>query len=223
VVSAVQPAEALAVIEQESRKMNAPLIIAPPVRIKSASPTGQMFEMEGRDYFIRAIGRHQPQNAALAIKAAQVLGIGETAIQKGLKDAVLRCRAQFVPGEPDILLDGAHNAAAARALGTVLDDYFADRKKVLLFACMKDKDYSPMIKTLAPYFRDVIVTSVGMEREADPAELCAQFGVLSACSIQTDTKLAFEQARTIAKDNGAMLVVCGSFYLAGLIEPLVVK
>ncbi len=220
VVSADQPAEAIAVIERESRSLNAPLTVVPRVRIVSASPQGQAFELEGREYAIRMIGRHQPQNAALAAKAAQLLGIGEDATRQGLKDAALKCRAQFVPGQPDILLDGAHNAAAARALCAVLGDYFVDREKVLLFACMKDKDYAPMIKALAPYFYEVIVTTVGMEREADPEALCEQFRRHTACDVNRNTLSAFAQAKTAALDKGAMLVVCGSFYLAGMLEPL---
>ncbi len=223
VVSAAQPQEAMSVIESESRSLNAPLTVVPPVRIVSASPQGQTFELEGKEYFINMIGRHQPQNAALAVKAAQALGIGDEAIKQGLGDTALKCRAQFVPGAPDILLDGAHNAAAARALCAVLDDYFADRRKTLLFACMKDKDYAPMIEALAPYFDEVTVTSIGMEREADADALCAQFRQYTACRIDRDSLSAFAQAKAAAQERGAMLVVCGSFYLAGLIEPLTRK
>lgn len=223
VISAAQPDEAMAVIQAESRRMNAPLTVTPRVDIVSASVNGQTFELEGREYAIRAIGCHQPDNAALAVKAAQTLGINDGAIRKGLNAAVLRCRTQYVPGEPDILLDGAHNAAAAQALCASLDGHFADRKKVLLFACMKDKDYTPMIRTLAPYFSHVIVTSVGMEREANPTLLCEQFGAYTSCTVQPDTLAALEQAKAAARHSGAMLVVCGSFYLAGLIEPLTVS
>ncbi len=220
VVSAVQPQEAMAVIERESRELNAPLTVVPPVSILSASVQGQTFELEGKAYMIRMIGSHQPQNAAIAVKAAQALGIGDEAIRQGLKDAMLKCRAQFVPGKPDILLDGAHNAAAARALCAVLDDYFADREKVLLFACMQDKDYAPMIRALAPYFNEVIVTGVGMEREAEPDVLCAIFRQYTNCRVNKDTLSAFVQAKTAAEEKGAMLVVCGSFYLAGMLEPI---
>ena len=222
VVSAVQPEEAMAVIARESRFLNAPLTVTPAVRIISASPNGQSFELEDRDYAIRMIGQHQPQNAVMAIKAAQILGIGDDAIKQGLYEAQLKCRAQFVPGEPDILLDGAHNAAAAKALCAVLDDYFADKRKTLLFACMKDKDYAPMIEALAPYFDEVIVTSVGMEREADADALCARFRY-TTCRVDKDTLSAFAQAKVAAKEKDEMLVVCGSFYLAGLIEPLTRK
>ncbi len=222
VVSALQPPEAMAVIERESAKMDAPLTVVPPIRIVSASSEGQTFVLEGCEYAIRMIGRHQPQNAAIAIEAAQELGIGEAAIQKGLKNARLKCRAQIVPGEPDVLLDGAHNAAAARALCAVMDDYFADRPKVLLFACMKDKDYAPMVEVLAPYFGEVFVTGVGMAREAEPDVLNALFRKTTACHAVADTKAAFEQAKDAATKANAMLVVCGSFYLTGMIEPLTV-
>ena len=223
VVSAAQPDEVMTVIENESRSLNAPLTVVLPVRILSASPQGQTFELEGKEYFINMIGRHQPQNAALAVKAAQALGIGEDAIKQGLGDTALKARAQFVPGTPDILLDGAHNYAAACALCDVMDDYFEDRAKVLLFACMKDKDYTPMIDVLAPYFDEVTVTRVGMEREANPLRLKAQFDAYTKCTVQSDAVMAFAQAKAAAKEKDEMLVVCGSFYLAGLIEPLTRK
>ncbi len=223
VISADQPDEAMTVIQVESRKMNAALTVAPCVDIVSASVAGQTFLLEDKEYAIRAIGHHQPDNAALAVKVAQTLGISDHAIRKGLNAAVLRCRTQFIPGKTDILIDGAHNAAAAQALCASMDDYFADRKKVLLFACMKDKDYSPMIRALAPYFSQVIVTSVAMEREASPDLLCEQFSAYTQCTVQPDTLTAFKQAKAAARDAGAMLVVCGSFYLAGLIEPLAVN
>jgi folylpolyglutamate synthase/dihydropteroate synthase len=80
-----------------------------------------------------------------------------------------------------------------------------------------------MIRTLAPHFSQVIVTRAGLEREEDPETLREQFGAYTRCTAQPDTFAAFEQAKTDAKDAGAMLVVCGSFYLAGRIEPLVVN
>ncbi len=220
VISAVQPKEAMAVIRSESLKMGAPLFTAPPVRILSESVTGQTFELEGCRYDIRAIGRHQPDNAALAAKAAQVLGIGREAVSQGLKNAALKCRAQYVPGKPDILLDGAHNFDAAAALCGVLDGYFPHRDKILLFACMKDKDYLPMIRLLAPRFVEVTVTGLPMERAEDPSRLRAHFAAYTRCAVRENAADAFEQAKDAAKKSGAMLVVCGSFYLAGLIEPL---
>lgn len=221
VVSAAQPPGAMAVIERESRRLNAPLTVAPPARILSASVSGQTFELEGRSYFIRAMGSHQPQNAALAVKAAQLLGFSCDAAARGLADAALRCRAQLAAGEPDILLDGAHNEAAVIALCGVLDGYFAGRKKVLLFACMKDKDYAPMIDRLAPYFDEAFVTALPVERAEDPKALCARFGAAVRCAAHNDALTAFAAAKAAAKGTGALLVVCGSFYLAGLVEPWV--
>ncbi len=223
VISAVQQAEAMTVIDAESRRMGASLTVAPSVRIREASAQGQRFEMNGQDYFIRTIGRHQPQNAALAILAAQTLGIGENAIQEGLKNTVLRCRTQLVPGEPDILLDGAHNAASVSALCDVLGDYFADREKVLLFTCMQDKDFSPMISELAPFFSQAFITSVSLERGADPNALSVLFNQHMQSRVQPDPMRAFEEAKAVARQKGALLVICGSFYLAGLIEPLTVS
>src|SRR5690606_14393186 len=120
----------------------------------------------GRQYHIRGIGEMQPEAAALAALAAREMGFDEEAIREGLARAVLPCRTQYIPGIPDMLLDGAHNGPAVAALCRTLDRCFSDRKKVLLFACMQDKDYVDMAAQLAPRFGRAIVTSVDAVRGA---------------------------------------------------------
>ena len=116
------------------------------------------------------------------------MGFGEDAIREGLARTVLPCRTQYIPGLPDMLLDGAHNGPAVAALCRTLDRYFADRNKVLLFACMKDKDYADMAAQLAPRFDRVFVTKVDPVRGA-PAESWRSVWLAHRCSIEDDPQL----------------------------------
>src|ERR1044071_4485993 len=74
-------------------------------------------------------GRHQAENAAAAIEAAEVLGelgytISRESIIKGLRDVSWPGRLEFIEDRPSLLLDGAHNPAGARALRAYLDDFW---------------------------------------------------------------------------------------------------
>lgn len=217
VVSARQLPEAEMVIRNACEQKGCALFFADDVKVLSASLSGQIFESCGRQYHIRGIGEMQPEAAALAALAAREMGFGDDAIRDGLARAVMPCRTQYIPGSPDMLLDGAHNGPAVAALCHTLERYFADRRKVLLFACMQDKDYAEMAAQLAPRFERVFVTGVDPERGASTETLAALFDLHTVCTTEDDPELAYATAVKTACESDALLVVCGSFYLAGMV------
>ncbi len=221
VVTARQLPEAGLLIRKTCGRKGCALFVADDVKVLEASLTGQTFETGGQRYHIRGIGERQPEAAALAALTARELGFDEETIRAGLARTVIPCRTQYIAGEPEMLLDGAHNEPAVGSLCRTLDKYFADRKKVLLFACMQDKDSAAMAKQLAHRFEHVVVTSVDTERGAEISMLQALFGRHTDCIAETDVHIAFEQARSLALADSGLLVVCGSFYLAGLLRDIV--
>jgi dihydrofolate synthase/folylpolyglutamate synthase len=186
----------------------------------SASLEGQTFELDGSQYHINGIGEKQPEAAVLAAIASRVIGISDFAIRAGLNRAVIPCRTQYIVGSPDLLLDGAHNGPAVAILCRTLDRYFSDRKKVLLFACMKDKDYADMADQLALRFEQVVVTNIDSLRGADVAVLSGLFRRNANCIANIEPFSAFANAKEIARKTDSLLVVCGSFYLAGKIHSI---
>lgn len=220
VVSARQMPEAEAVIRADAERKRALVYFLPEIKVLAASLEGQVFEANGRQYHIRGIGEMQPEVAALAALAARTMGVGEDAIQAGLAHTVIPCRTQYIPGKPHLLLDGAHNGPAVASLCRTLERYFPSRKKVLLFACMKDKDYADMAAQLAPRFERVIVTNVDAERGADIMVLEELFRRHSSCEAINEPLSAYENAKETARINDSLLVVCGSFYLAGKIHSM---
>lgn len=223
VICAMQHPDVMQIIKQHCKNAGAQLITAPPVNILSHSLFGQTFKSGLNTYKINAPGEHQALNAVLAVCAAQCLEINGDAIIIGLEKAQLKCRTQYIRGVPDILIDGAHNAAAVEALIKVLDAYFEGRDKVLLFACMADKDYTTMTDKLARLFSRVFVTQVDAKRGADAKVLQELFAKHTACEAIGSPDNAFCAAKEAAVSSGALLVAAGSFYLAGKLLPLVSK
>lgn len=217
VVSAMQHQEVVKVIYGHCREKNAPLKFVRPVEVISSTPEGQMFMFDGREYAVNSIGASQPQNAALAVLAARELCIEESGIAAGLANAGIKCRIEYIKGSPDIIIDGGHNAAAVDELILTLDRHFPERKYVLLFACMNDKDYPVIINKLGRVFDNVILTRVDDKRGAPPEALSEHFPLFRKCLIEQDASAAFELAKERAQSEGALLVVCGSFYLAGFV------
>ena len=219
VVSSAQHTAVRDIILEYSQRLNAPIAFADDVDVISRSLNGQKFRFDGDTYTIGAIGEFQPQNAVLAVLAVKTLGIDNAAVKKGLTAARLKCRTEFIKGTPDILVDGAHNTASADMLAATLDEYFADREKVLLFACMQDKDYHALIHKLDSYFKHVVITQADKKRGAQP-EALAQFFAADHITEHDITK-AFREAKAAAVKKDALLVVAGSFYLAGHVRHII--
>lgn len=215
VVSAPQHRLVADMIIETCKRQGSPLFIAEGVRVTEASLAGQTFEFQGDSYTIRMIGAVQPVNTAAAILAARSLGLPQAAIQQGLKEAIVPCRTQYISGTPDMLLDGAHNAPAIDMLTDTLDRYFAGREITLLFACMRNKDYTGMAQRLGPRCRKAFVTNVDLERGMEPVTLQSLFAEHADCTAENDPERAYVLAREYAREHGALLLVCGSLYLAG--------
>ncbi len=215
VVSSPQCDEAKAVIEQFCAKLNAPLTFIDDVQITSSTLQGQEFTYMDANYIIKSIGEWQPQNAALAIACAIKLSLSDKSITKGLANTHIKRRTEFIDGNPPLLIDGAHNISSISMLLKTLKHHFANQNKVLLFACMDDKDYTAMIDLLGDTFVHVVVVSVDVARGANVHELATLFSKHTTCQIENDIPSGVKHAKAIALQQDALLVVCGSFYLAG--------
>lgn len=215
VISAPQPKIVADMISETCARLGCELQFAEGVQVMDASLEAQTFAFQGEPYAIRMIGAVQPVNATVAVLAAQALELPQNAIRQGLKDAMVACRTQYIPGEPELLLDGAHNAPAIDMLLQTLNQYFAGREVTLLFACMRNKDYTGMARRLGPRCGKAFVTNVDDVRGLDTVTLQNLFGAYTDCIAEDDADRAYAVAREYAQEHGALLLVCGSLYLAG--------
>lgn len=148
VVSAVQDCDAMAVIERVCDNLHSKLHIADTAELIKSDLSKTVFSLDGKTYTTHMLGAYQIQNAAIAIKAAQIIGIDETAVKSGISAARWEYRFERVG---KFILDGAHNPDGAAALADSLKIYTVPEKTAFVCACFADKDYEKIAEITAPY------------------------------------------------------------------------
>ena len=159
-------------------------------------------------------GEYQKQNAALAIAAlrAAKVDIDDSSIARGL--ASVDWPARFQRWDERIVIDGAHNPAAAHILAETWREIFSDQRATLILAILSDKDLRGICEALAPITDSVLLPKIRSERAAPPDELAK---ILSAITpslpyfITPSIAAAIDSAR--AKPNPILLT--GSLHFAG--------
>lgn len=171
--------------------------------VKLSTPGGE------HDLEIRLPGAHQAKNLALAVLAAEELGIGREAISAGARSCRWPGRLERVPlpGGGLVLLDAAHNPEGAAALAGFLDQLPGPVD--LLFGALADKDAADMLLPLAKRARKVVLTTPASDRARPPEDLAALLPEREGVEVVTDLGQALDRAL------GGNLVACGSIYLIG--------
>lgn len=157
-------------------------------------------------------GRHQIDNAKIAVALAEHLGCTEDAIAKGLTSAHWPGRLEVVATpQGDVLLDAAHNPDGAAALAGAIDDRRRDPAEIaLVFGAMADKDAPAMLALLAPRAAHRIYVVPEGRLATDPATLAEQ----ATGHIATSVPDALQRARSAVGPRG-LVVVAGSIFLVG--------
>lgn len=163
-------------------------------------------------------GAHQARNGALAVAALHVLRgrgwrLSEGAMLAGVSRARWPGRFDLVRRNPPVVLDGAHNPAAARALAEAWKAApWGRQRATLIFSCLKDKDVQGIAAALSPIVRRVIVTELASDRARPAEELAAVW----RGRLPTETAANFFDAWTnVSTEKGAPVLVAGSLYLVG--------
>jgi dihydrofolate synthase / folylpolyglutamate synthase len=161
-------------------------------------------------------GAHQAENAAVAVRAAELLApdfrIGSEAMARGTATVRWPGRLErFERGGRTILLDGCHNAGGAEALARFVSD--CGRRADLIFAAMADKDVESMGAALAPVVRRVRFVPAASARAAAPEELARRFAARGDARVAPSVAAALGE---LLRDPAAeLIIVAGSLYLVG--------
>jgi dihydrofolate synthase/folylpolyglutamate synthase len=165
-------------------------------------------------------GAHQRINAAVAVRLLQIadacgLAAPREAVAAGLADPEWPGRLDLhrLPGDRELLLDAAHNPAGAAALAAYLKAE-CDKAPPLVFAAMRDKDSTGMLRALMPAVSRVVFTRASNPRSADPDDLAAQARAIDpAFPVSAEPVVA--DALATAWRAAPRLVVAGSIFLLG--------
>ena len=207
-----------------------PVFANEPTTIETTDLGSLMFNYESaHTNYVRVApglrGRHQADNAAAAIEAAELLNesgfpVSREAIIKGLRNVSWAGRLELIHDRPAILLDGAHNPAGARALRKFLDE-FCSAPITLIFAAMSDKDIERMAVELFDVARTIVLTRVRDARAADSARLGGAALRSSRNVIFAETvRQALSWARSVTPPEG-LVCAAGSLYLVGEVKRLI--
>lgn len=186
-------------------------------------PDGFDWEGPGLRKRFKLPGLPDPQilNAVLAVAGIQVLrshGIysGPTSIERSLSVMRWPGRLEIVRKSPLVLLDGAHNPAAARMLFVHLVGRYPKKKWVVLNGFLGDKDYRGVVGILRPLTAFSAVTEPANDRKQDGLKVFrawARAGVPSG--LRRDWKGALALALGKARKEKLPLLITGSLYLVG--------
>jgi dihydrofolate synthase/folylpolyglutamate synthase len=168
-------------------------------------------------------GRHQLDNAACALAllgaaASQGITVTVEAVRAGLRAVNWAGRLEVVDRRPTILLDGAHNPAAAMALADYLtrsDRSHPSHPVVLVLGMMRDKDHGGFVEPLRGLVDEVVLTQADLPRSATAQELQASLeGLLSHPHVVSSLSDAMALAKQLATPEG-LVCVTGSLMLVG--------
>ena len=168
-------------------------------------------------------GRHQLDNAACALAllgaaASQGITVEAEAVRAGLRAVNWAGRLEVVDRRPTILLDGAHNPAAVKALADYLtcsDRSFRSHPIVLVLGMMRDKDHRGFVEPLKCLVDAVVLTQADLPRAATALELQASLeGLLPHSHVVPSPGDAIALAKQLATPDG-LVCVTGSLMLVG--------
>ncbi|MBI5685897.1 MAG: bifunctional folylpolyglutamate synthase/dihydrofolate synthase [Verrucomicrobia bacterium] len=217
VVTATADMAALEVIARTAAEAHAPLTVVRPGGCQPLGDDlrGQRIRVGGIECMIPLVGAHQVMNAATAVTTARLaLKVSDEMICEGLARTRWPGRFHMLPGKPVVVLDGAHNLAAAEALGTTLERHFHGQRLTLILGILRDKDCEGVCRVLAPRATEVLTVRVPSERTASPAEL-TEICRRVAPGVRVHNANTVAAALEECNDHDGVVLVTGSLFLVG--------
>jgi dihydrofolate synthase / folylpolyglutamate synthase len=206
-------AEVRGLTEQTAAQRGASLVLAP--------------EDPGEEIELRAAGRFQRRNFALAAAAARAF-LGELdpdRVAAVAASLAIPGRLERVVDEPPVLLDAAHNPDGAAALAEGVREVAAGRPVIAVLAALGDKDAEAMIRVLEPVLTRAVCTElprtslqarglpgVASHPAADLLAACERAGL--PAQSEPDFEMAVRRGLDLAASApGTVLLVTGSHYV----------
>ena len=229
VVTALQKSEAMEVIEQVCQKHLAVCTVADASQAETLEESclGQTIRYHGDIYQIPLAGVYQKENAVVALNALEVLNglgfpISQEQRKEGLEKASWDGRFTVLSKEPLLIVDGAHNPAAADMLAASIEHYFKGKHLIYIMGVFADKDYRSVIRKTAHFADRIFTIQTPDNVRALPAQELAEAVREHNPNVQAmhSIREAVEEAFSIAKPEDAILAF-GSLSFIGEMTDIV--
>jgi dihydrofolate synthase/folylpolyglutamate synthase len=204
-IFARQRPEAQAVLDQRAAELRIPVKRTSQFEVRDLHVTARGSEFSGIKCPLA--GEHQIENAIAAALALESLGVSP----KGIEQTIWPGRLEQISPNPDIILDGAHNPAGARALARYLERFYAGRKIWMIFGAMRDKAVDEIAGILFPLASELVLTAPQNARALRPEALRELAG---RGSVTADIPTALELVRAGVSEDDAVIIT-GSLFLVG--------
>ncbi|MGA2057911.1 MAG: folylpolyglutamate synthase/dihydrofolate synthase family protein [Bradyrhizobium sp.] len=234
VICAEQAGEAMAVIEAQARRMQAPLHVAGEgwhVGIEH----GRLVYQDDRGLLDlaapRLFGRHQFDNAGLAVatlRGIDAFEIEPSAFEAGVTNAEWPARMQRLGPGPlvdqgpvggEIWLDGGHNAEGGRVAAAGLGDLEerVSRPLVVIVGMMANKDAGGFLANFAGLTRHIIAVPIPDREGAMPLDRLTQAARGLGMRVESADSVgaALRAVAKLAYEMPPRILITGSLYLAG--------
>jgi dihydrofolate synthase/folylpolyglutamate synthase len=204
-IFARQRPEAQAVLDQRAAELGVPVRRTSEFAITGLHITARGSEFSGLRCPLA--GEHQIENAITAAMALEALGVPA----QGIEHAFWPGRLEHISPNPDIILDGAHNPAGARALAAYLERFYANRKLWMIYGAMRDKAVDEIAGALFPLATELVLTAPDNARALRPEALRELAG---RGRIAPNIAAAVRLVREEITEHDA-LIITGSLFLVG--------
>lgn len=157
-------------------------------------------------------GAHQTGNAGLALACLEGFDLPEEALVRGLETVRWPARLQRLSDDPEIWLDGGHNAAAGRVLADWLTGQAA--RFDLIVGMLDTKDRDSFLAALVPHVARTMTVPVPGSAASVSAEMLAETARAAGmdASAAPNIKTALQRLGSVRP-----VLIAGSLYLAGAV------
>ena len=227
-------AATLAAVESRAVELGCPTIVhgrdylidAPAAAVGGQQLTVRTKNATYADLFLPLFGVHQAENAAAAIVAAEAFlnnALNTDMLRAALGGVASPGRLEVVSRHPLVVLDGAHNPDAARALSSALPEAFVWKRLHLVLGVLETKDVAGILAPLASRTTVAYACANSHPKSLDPERLA------SACDAVGMTVDAFPtvahalDAAEETTEEDDIILVTGSLYTVADARPRYVE
>jgi len=223
---------AAAVLAREAYKKGCVLHDASRIRpeVAELSRNGSRFsavigETQYADVEISMAGEHQVDNAVTALAAIEILrknsiiNMKRPQLYEGMKKAFQKGRFEIIEGDPEYILDGAHNREGMESLVKAMDDIMPGKKPLVIIGILADKAVDEILDMASYLSDDFIASEPDSPRKLSAQILCSKLKERGKNCLEAGSPA---DAITAAEKAGYDTVVCtGSLYLIGAVRRII--
>jgi len=223
IIAAVKQTDAQNVIVKQANEMEAPIYLLDKdftIDEYYSRSTCESFVLKSplfrwTDLQITMFGKHQVENASLAVIGAQLLrdmfeSINEDSIRKGLFQSKWPGRFEIISKSPFVVVDGAHNEEGVEALVDVLVKRYPEKNINIIFAALSDKKTDKMIAKLDQVATTITFVTFDYPRASPSTLLYEESNHLLKEQNDNWKEAILKQLERLEEEN--MLLITGSLY-----------